>query len=192
MRKTRRERERASQLKHHFVHRARSPAPARPFFLAHPQVDMVSFTGSTEVGRHIGALAAQGVKRVALELGGKSPNVLLDDVDVARAVGDGLGRAFLNSGQTCSALTRMLVPRVRLREFEEAAVAAVEAAMKVGDPLGRRHRHRPARIGRAARPRSFVHRGGQRGGREAARRRRQPAQRPAGRLLRRAGRSSRR
>jgi acyl-CoA reductase-like NAD-dependent aldehyde dehydrogenase len=99
-----------------------------------PDVDMISFTGSTRVGRRIGELAAPMVKRVALELGGKSPNVILDDADLQAAVVDGLGKCFLNSGQTCSALTRMLVPRARLAEAEQIAAAAV-AQTTVGDPL---------------------------------------------------------
>lgn len=110
--------------------------------VVHPAVDMVSFTGSTEVGTHIGARAARTVKRLALELGGKSPNIMLPDVDVESAVADGLGRAFLNSGQTCSALTRMLVPRQRLEEFEQAAVAAV-ADWTMGDPLAENTRLGP-------------------------------------------------
>ena len=78
---------------------------------AHPKVDMVSFTGSTRAGRRVMELAAQGIKRVSLELGGKSANILLDDADFATAVPAGLFGCYLNSGQTCSALTRMLVPR---------------------------------------------------------------------------------
>ena len=78
---------------------------------AHPGVDMVTFTGSTTAGRAVSAAASATVKPVALELGGKSPNVILDDADVQKAVVDGVSKCFLNSGQTCSALTRMLVPR---------------------------------------------------------------------------------
>jgi aldehyde dehydrogenase (NAD+) len=100
----------------------------------HPGVDLVSFTGSTRAGRRVSELAAATVKPVAMELGGKSPNVLLDDADFARAVPDGVGKCFLNSGQTCSALTRMLVPRERLAEVEELASAAAEA-FTPGDPL---------------------------------------------------------
>ncbi len=77
---------------------------------AHPDVDMVSFTGSTRAGKRVGELAAQTVKRVTLELGGKSANVILEDADFTKAVTDGVGKCFLNSGQTCTALTRMLVP----------------------------------------------------------------------------------
>ncbi len=90
----------------------------------HPQVDMVSFTGSTRAGRRVMELAAQTVKKVALELGGKSPNVLLPDADLDAAVPAGVFACYLNSGQTCSALTRMIVPRERLAEVEEKAAAA--------------------------------------------------------------------
>jgi acyl-CoA reductase-like NAD-dependent aldehyde dehydrogenase len=101
---------------------------------AHPDVDMVSFTGSTRAGKRVSEVAAQNVKRVALELGGKSPNVILEDADFERAVSDGVGKAFLNSGQTCSALTRMLVPRSRLEEAEAIAVKAAESYTP-GDPF---------------------------------------------------------
>ena len=104
---------------------------------AHPDVDMVSFTGSTRAGKRVTQVAAENVKKVALELGGKSANVLLDDLDAdgfAKAVSDGVQKAFLNSGQTCSALTRMLVPRDRLAEAEQIAAATVDAD-KVGNPF---------------------------------------------------------
>ena len=101
---------------------------------SHPGVDMVSFTGSTRAGRRVSELAAQSVKPVALELGGKSPNVILDDADLEVAVKDGVGKCFLNSGQTCSALTRMLVPRERLADAERIA-AQVAEAYTVGDPF---------------------------------------------------------
>jgi aldehyde dehydrogenase (NAD+) len=101
---------------------------------SHPGVDLVSFTGSTRAGRRVSELAAATVKPVAMELGGKSPNVILDDADFSRAVPDGVGKCFLNSGQTCSALTRMLVPRERLAEVEELAAGAAEA-FTPGDPL---------------------------------------------------------
>src|SRR5688572_32945311 len=102
---------------------------------AHPDVDMVSFTGSTRAGKRVSEVAAQTVKRVSLELGGKSPNVILEDADFERAVTDGVGKCFLNSGQTCSALTRMLVPRSKLAEAEEIAVRAAESYTP-GDPMG--------------------------------------------------------
>jgi acyl-CoA reductase-like NAD-dependent aldehyde dehydrogenase len=101
---------------------------------AHPGVDMVSFTGSTRAGRRVSELASATVKPVAMELGGKSPNVILDDADLERAVPDGVAKCFLNSGQTCSALTRMLVPRQRLAEAEELAVGAAES-FTPGDPF---------------------------------------------------------
>ena len=100
----------------------------------HPDVDMVSFTGSTRAGKRVGELCMQRVAKVALELGGKSANVILDDADLSKAVPDGVFKAFLNSGQTCSALTRMLVPRDRLPEVEQLAAAAA-GAMTPGDPL---------------------------------------------------------
>ncbi|HEX5893607.1 MAG TPA: aldehyde dehydrogenase family protein [Solirubrobacterales bacterium] len=101
---------------------------------AHEGVDMVSFTGSTRAGRRVAEVAAQTVKKVALELGGKSANVILDDADLKAAVGFGVANCYLNSGQTCSAHTRMLVPREKLAEAEQLAAAAAEKA-KPGDPL---------------------------------------------------------
>ena len=101
---------------------------------AHPGIDMISFTGSTAAGRRVSEAAAETVKRVALELGGKSPNVILDDADLQVAITDGVSKCFLNSGQTCSALTRMLVPRARLAEAEQIA-AAVAEHFKPGDPF---------------------------------------------------------
>ena len=100
---------------------------------AHPGVHMVSFTGSTAAGRRVSQVASATVKRVALELGGKSANVLLDDADFAKAVKIGLANAFINGGQTCTALSRMLVPADRHDEVVELAVAAA-AKYTVGDP----------------------------------------------------------
>ncbi|MGH3457754.1 aldehyde dehydrogenase family protein [Aeromicrobium sp.] len=100
----------------------------------HPGVDMVSFTGSTRAGRRVSELASATVKPVAMELGGKSPNVILDDADMAAAVPNGVAKCFLNSGQTCSALTRMLVPREKLGEAEELAEQAA-AKFTPGDPF---------------------------------------------------------
>ncbi len=91
---------------------------------SHPQVDMVSFTGSTRAGKRVSELAAATVKRVALELGGKSANIILDDADFEKAVKTGVNNCYLNSGQTCSAWTRMLVPRSRQDEAVEIAKAA--------------------------------------------------------------------
>ena len=99
----------------------------------HPHVDMISFTGSTRAGRRVAALAAETVKRVTLELGGKSANVILDDADLATAVKVGVANCFLNSGQTCTAWTRMLVSATRSSEAAERAEAAA-AKYTVGDP----------------------------------------------------------
>ncbi len=105
---------------------------------AHPGVDMVSFTGSTRAGKRVAEVASQTLKRVALELGGKSANVLLDDLDDAgfeRAVRDGVGKAYINSGQTCTALTRMLVPTDRLADAERIAADEVETKFQPKDPF---------------------------------------------------------
>ena len=102
--------------------------------VAHPLTDMVSFTGSTRAGKRVMALASEMVKRVSLELGGKSANVILEGADLAKAVPDGVFKCYLNSGQTCSALTRMLVPRSRLAEVEDIAVATA-ACFAPADPI---------------------------------------------------------
>ncbi|MCW2717942.1 MAG: aldehyde dehydrogenase [Pseudonocardiales bacterium] len=99
----------------------------------HPDVDMVSFTGSTNAGKRVSVVASETVKRVALELGGKSANVILDDADLTKAVKVGLGNAWINGGQTCTAWTRMLVPASRHDEIVEM-VAAAAARYTVGDP----------------------------------------------------------
>ncbi|MFD9303618.1 aldehyde dehydrogenase family protein [Streptomyces sp. NPDC060048] len=101
---------------------------------AHEGVDLVSFTGSTAVGKLIGATAGAAVKRVALELGGKSANVILPGADLAKAVAAGVGHVMNNAGQSCNALTRMLVHR---DQYEEAVSLAATAAAKYssGDPL---------------------------------------------------------
>src|SRR3989441_7261113 len=127
----------------------------------HPGVDMISFTGSTRAGKRISELAAQGVKRVALELGGKSASVILDDADLPTAVKGTVNGCYLNSGQTCTALTRMLVPE---KLYPEAAKIAAEVAKSftVGDPLAETTRLGPltssaplALRGRA--PRKWLH-----------------------------------
>ena len=102
--------------------------------VAHPKTNMVSFTGSTRAGKRVMQLAAEMVKRVSLELGGKSANIILEDADLQKAVSDGVFKAYLNSGQTCSALTRMVVPRSRLSEVEDIAVAA-SAGFAPQDPI---------------------------------------------------------
>lgn len=111
-------------------------APTGEALVSHPLVDAVSFTGSTRAGRQVSRLAAESVKKVTLELGGKSPNILLDDLEgdgLAAAVEASVKSAFPNSGQNCGALTRLIVPRNRLAEVEELAVRAAEG-MTVGNP----------------------------------------------------------
>src|SRR5580700_3092489 len=100
---------------------------------AHPDVDMVSFTGSTRAGTEVAKGAAATVKRVHQELGGKSPNVLLDDVDFERAVKASVLHVFQNSGQSCNAPTRMLVPAEKL-ELVEGIARKVAETVVVGDP----------------------------------------------------------
>lgn len=108
---------------------------------SHPEVDMVSFTGSTRAGKRVGELASQSIKRVALELGGKSASVVLDDADFAAAIKGSVGACLLNSGQTCSAHTRLLVPASRYDEAKALAKAVIERftignAFEEGSKLG--------------------------------------------------------
>jgi acyl-CoA reductase-like NAD-dependent aldehyde dehydrogenase len=100
----------------------------------HPLVDKVSFTGSTRAGKRVMELCAQSLKRVSLEMGGKSANIILEDADLAAAIPAGLFGCYLNSGQECSSLTRMLVPRSKLAEVEDLARAAA-AGFIPGDPF---------------------------------------------------------
>jgi aldehyde dehydrogenase (NAD+) len=100
---------------------------------SHPEIDMVSFTGSTRAGTEVAKNAAASVKRVHQELGGKSPNVLLDDADLERAVKRSVLHVYQNSGQSCNAPTRMLVPASKLAEVE-AIARRVTAEVVVGDP----------------------------------------------------------
>ncbi|MBX9603216.1 MAG: aldehyde dehydrogenase family protein [Bryobacteraceae bacterium] len=102
--------------------------------VAHPGVDMVSFTGSLRAGKRVGALAAESIKKVTLELGGKSAFVVLDDAPFEKAIPAGARNAMLNSGQTCSAWTRMVVPRSRQQEAVALARQAIES-LKLGDPM---------------------------------------------------------
>ncbi|AZG45062.1 aldehyde dehydrogenase family protein [Gordonia insulae] len=102
---------------------------------SHPGIDMVSFTGSTRAGIEVAKNAAPTVKRVSQELGGKSPNVILDDEDFAANVAGGVAAVMMNSGQSCNAPTRMLVPAARLAEAAEAA-KSVQDTLTVGDPSG--------------------------------------------------------
>ena len=125
----------------------------------HPETDMISFTGSTRAGKRISELAAQGVKRVALELGGKSPSVVLDDADLAQAVRSTVNACYLNSGQTCTALTRLLVPE---QKYAEAARIAAEVAngFTVGDPLAETTKLGPlASAAQLERVRSYIRKG---------------------------------
>jgi len=101
---------------------------------SHPLVDMVSLTGSVRAGSRVMELASRTVKRVALELGGKSANIILEDADLGRAVDIGIEDAFRNSGQVCGGLSRMLVPRSRLAEAEDLAVQKARSFV-IGDPL---------------------------------------------------------
>jgi aldehyde dehydrogenase (NAD+) len=124
----------------------------------HPDVDMVSFTGSTATGRAITHAAADRIAKVALELGGKSANIILEDADVTRAVKVGVGNAYLNSGQTCTAWTRMLVHESR---YDEAVSLAAKTAggYPVGDPFDETTRLGPL-VSRAqqSRVRGFIER----------------------------------
>ncbi len=103
-------------------------------FASHPEVDLVSFTGSTGAGVSVSQAAAPTVKKVALELGGKSANIILDDADFKKTVSRSVMGFMMNSGQTCAATSRMLVPRERLSEVEAIAKAMAESLV-VGDPL---------------------------------------------------------
>ena len=125
----------------------------------HSQVDMISFTGSTHAGKRISELAAQTVKRVTLELGGKSASVILEDADLAVAVKSTVSGCYLNSGQTCTALTRMLVPA---SQYDEAAKLAVAAAQgfTLGDPMSETTRLGPLSSQlQLARVRSYIKKG---------------------------------
>jgi len=101
---------------------------------SHPDLEMISFTGSTRAGIDIQKNAADNIKRVSLELGGKSPNIILEDVDLENAVTMGMKQCFLNTGQSCSSPTRMLLPEHMLDEATKYAIAAAND-MSTGDPL---------------------------------------------------------
>ena len=102
--------------------------------VAHPEIDVVSFTGSTEAGRRVAALAAQSIKRVTLELSGKSPSIVLDDADLPDAVNSAVRQCMLNSGQTCIAWSRLLVPR-HLHDQAAELAAEVVGSYVLGDPM---------------------------------------------------------
>ena len=99
----------------------------------HPLIDMISFTGSTRAGIDVAQRAAPTVKRVSQELGGKSPNIILDDADLQKAIAGGVAHCFNNSGQSCNAPTRMLVPQVKMKEVAAIAKSVADKA-KAGDP----------------------------------------------------------
>ncbi len=142
---------------------------------AHPDVDMVSFTGSVAAGKRVSELAAGTVKRVTLELGGKSANVLLPDADFATAVKVGVANAFLNSGQTCTAWTRMLVPADRHDEVVDAAAQAA-ARYTLGNPFDETTRLGPlASSAQRDRVRGYIRTGQAEGARLAAGGAEQPA-----------------
>ncbi len=101
---------------------------------AHPDIAKVGFTGETATGRAIMAAAAQTIKRVGLELGGKSPNVIFEDVDIVKVAGEAVGSVFANAGQDCCARSRIIVQRSIHKQFVEAMVAATEA-IQLGEPL---------------------------------------------------------
>jgi aldehyde dehydrogenase (NAD+) len=101
--------------------------------VTHPLVDVVSLTGSVRAGRRVMELASRSIKKVTLELGGKSANIILEDADLESAINDGIEDAFRNTGQACGGLSRVLVPRARMAEAEELAVKKVESYV-LGDP----------------------------------------------------------
>ena len=155
-------------------------AQAGEALVKHPGVDMISFTGSTRAGKRISELASQSVKRVALELGGKSASVILDDADIAAAVKGTVNGCYLNSGQTCTALTRMLVPESK---YEEAAKVATEVAKSftVGDPLSESTRLGPlTSAAQLERVRGYIKKGVQEGAELLAGGAEPPADAPAG------------
>src|SRR5450755_1259305 len=134
----------------------------------HPGIDVVSFTGSAAAGRRVAEVAAATVKRVTLELGGKSANVILPDADLATAVKVGVAKAFINSGQTCNALTRMLV---HSDSYDEAVGQAAKNAARypTGDPLGEGIRLGPlVSAAQRDRVRGYIERGVADGARLAA------------------------
>lgn len=134
----------------------------------HPLVDLVSFTGSLRAGRRVMSLAADTIKKVTLELGGKSANVILEDAPLEKAVGIGVKNAMLNSGQTCSAWTRMIVPRAKQDEVIDIAVKTL-GSLKVGDPLDASSRLGPLISGpQRARVESYVQTGKREGARLVA------------------------
>jgi aldehyde dehydrogenase (NAD+) len=117
----------------------------------HPAVDMISFTGSTRAGIEVAKAAAGTIKRVGQELGGKSANIIFEDADVLDIVRSGTSSVFTNSGQTCGAATRILVPRARAQEAYAVAAEAA-SAVRIGDPADPQ-----TQIGPVANARQFAH-----------------------------------
>jgi betaine-aldehyde dehydrogenase len=155
-------------------------AQAGEALVRHPGVDMISFTGSTRAGKRISELASQSIKRVALELGGKSASVILDDADLPAAVKSTVNGCYLNSGQTCTALTRMLVPQSK---YEEAAKLAADAAagFALGSPLDEKTRLGPlSSKAQLERVRSYIKKGVDEGAELIAGGAEPPAGAPAG------------
>lgn len=125
----------------------------------HPDVAMVSLTGSTRAGRRVFELASRSIKRLSLELGGKSASLVLDNADLERAVGATVSSCLLNSGQTCNALTRLLVPRRQQDAAVDVAVAAVRR-LPLGDPFAEASRLGPlASAAQRDRVRGYIERG---------------------------------
>ena len=155
-------------------------AQAGEALVRHAGVDMISFTGSTRAGKRISELASQSIKRVALELGGKSASVILDDADLPAAVKSTVNGCYLNSGQTCTALTRMLVPQSK---YEEAAKLAADAAagFAPGSPLDEKTRLGPlSSKAQLERVRSYIKKGVDEGAELIAGGAEPPAGAPAG------------
>jgi len=134
-------------------------AVAGEALVKHPEVDAVSFTGSTRAGKRISELAAQTVKRVTLELGGKSAAIILDDADLPTAVKATVGNCYLNSGQTCTAFTRMLVPEAKY-EAAKALAAEIAGGYAPGDPMSESTRLGPlTSAAQLERVRSYIAKG---------------------------------
>ena len=148
---------------------------------SHPGVDLVSFTGSTRAGILVAKAAADTVKRVHQELGGKSANIILPDADLKKAVRDGVKSCFGNSGQSCNAPTRMFVPA---EQHDDAVAIAKETAeaVKVGDPDGEGHDDRAGGERDAVQQDPAADRGGRARGRDPGDRRARPARGPRARL----------
>lgn len=109
-------------------------APVGEALVSHRDIDMISFTGSPRTGSKISEIASKNVVPVTLELGGKSPNIIFPDADLTKAVPDALNKCFMNSGQACNALTRLIVPEDKLDEIEKLLVESVKK-WRVGDPF---------------------------------------------------------